>query len=59
MKKGSKKNAWEVDGITGATISSKAIGEIIGESTGNIVPVIHNNQESFVLQSEELMNNEH
>ncbi|HSM13421.1 MAG TPA: FMN-binding protein [Thermoanaerobaculia bacterium] len=29
---GTKSNPWEVDGITGATISSKAIGRILDES---------------------------
>ena len=32
VKQGKKENAWEVDCITGATISSKAIGNIIGAS---------------------------
>ena len=47
VKHGDKKNAWEVDGITGATISSRAIGNIIGESTTRVLPLIHQNQNVF------------
>lgn len=47
VKSGAKKNPWEVDGITGATISSRAIGNIIGTSTQQIVPVIYKNREMF------------
>jgi electron transport complex protein RnfG len=48
VKKGEKNNAWEVDGITGATISSRAIGNIIGESTQYWVPLIYNNLDDFL-----------
>ena len=47
VKSGTKKNNWEVDCITGATISSRTIGEIIGESTERWVPVIFKNKEAF------------
>ncbi|MEO1260993.1 MAG: FMN-binding protein [Bacteroidota bacterium] len=47
VKSGAKKNKWEVDCITGATISSRTIGEIIGESTEEWVPVIFKNKEAF------------
>ena len=47
VKNGAKENPWEVDGITGATISSRAIGDIIGKSTTQMVPLIYNNQEIF------------
>lgn len=40
VKQGEKQNAWEIDGITGATISSRAIGNIIGSSTTEVVPVL-------------------
>jgi electron transport complex protein RnfG len=40
VKSGEKKNNWEIDGITGATISSRAIGEIIGTSSLELVPVL-------------------
>ena len=47
VKHGTKENPWEVDGITGATISSRAIGNIIGASTKEWVPLIYNNKETF------------
>jgi electron transport complex protein RnfG len=47
VKKGTKKNAWEVDGITGATISSRAIGNIIGASTEHWIPIIYSNKKEF------------
>ncbi len=47
VKKGTKKNAWEVDGITGATISSRAIGDIIGTSTKQMVPLLYQNKALF------------
>jgi electron transport complex protein RnfG len=48
VKQGEKENAWEVDCITGATISSRAIGDIISSSTEQWVPIIYNNRESFL-----------
>jgi electron transport complex protein RnfG len=47
VKQGTKENPWEVDGITGATISSRAIGNIIGTSTAQWIPLIYQNQEAF------------
>lgn len=47
VKRGTKTNAWEVDGITGATISSRAIGDIIGNSTSEWAPIIYKNREVF------------
>jgi len=44
VKSGEKTNPWEVDAITGATISSRAIGDILKESTARWVPLIYNNQ---------------
>ena len=41
VKQGEKQNPWEIDGITGATISSRAIGNIIGASTSAVVPMLH------------------
>lgn len=43
VKHGSKKNAWEIDAITGATISSRAIGNMMGASTQQILPLIAKN----------------
>ncbi|WP_236941118.1 RnfABCDGE type electron transport complex subunit G [Flammeovirga sp. MY04] len=40
VKQGEKTNPWEVDGITGATISSRAIGDIINSSMQEMGPKI-------------------
>jgi len=40
VKQGRKTEPWQIDGITGATISSKAIGEILATSTARWVPMI-------------------
>ncbi len=45
VKNGEKVNAWEVDGITGATISSRAIAAAIGESAQVALPAIQQNLE--------------
>ena len=47
VKKGAKEYPWEVDGITGATISSRAIGSIIAESTGHWAPRIYRHKALF------------
>ena len=47
VKNGSKTNPWQVDCITGATISSKAVGNIIKQSTQYWCPLIYANKESF------------
>jgi electron transport complex protein RnfG len=51
VKAGTKENPWEVDGISGATISSKAIGNALGKSTQKWVPLIYQNREVFVLDT--------
>ena len=53
VKNGTKTNAWEVDGITGATISSRAIGDIIATSTEEWVPIIFKNQDVFKMKLDE------
>ncbi|MEL7118599.1 MAG: FMN-binding protein [Bacteroidota bacterium] len=47
VKSGEKENAWEVDAITGATISSRAIGNIISESTSLWVPLLFQQRDIF------------
>jgi len=53
VKQGEKDKPWEVDCITGATISSRAIGNIIGSSTEHWVPIIYNNLESLATADEQ------
>ena len=47
VKHGEKSHPWEVDGITGATISSVAIAEILNRSAQYWTPRIRNNLGDF------------
>ncbi len=40
VKHGTKTEKWQIDAISGATISSKAVSRILRESTAQMVPVI-------------------
>jgi len=40
VKQGEKTEPWQVDGITGATITSEAIGNLLNESAAVWVPVL-------------------
>jgi electron transport complex protein RnfG len=51
VKYGKKENPWEVDGITGATISSRAIGDILGMSTGEWIPILYRQRDEFAQAS--------
>lgn len=44
VKPGSKTHSWQIDAISGATISSKAISKMIGEHAAMQLPIIQNNQ---------------
>jgi electron transport complex protein RnfG len=43
VKPGKKEHPWQVDGITGATISSTAIADILRKSTSSWIPTIRRN----------------
>lgn len=43
VKPGEKTDPWQIESITGATISSRAIAVILEASTADVVPVIVNN----------------
>lgn len=47
VKSGEKNKEWQVDGITGATISSRAIADIINTSVGQMAPIIRKNRSVF------------
>jgi electron transport complex protein RnfG len=49
VKNGAKVNPWEIDGITGATISSRAIGDLMGESTKFWLPIIQKNKDKLIM----------
>lgn len=38
VRQGNKQNPWEIDGISGATISANAIGRMLNESTQRLLP---------------------
>lgn len=40
VKHGSKQNAWEIDAIAGATVTSKAVGKGINDSTQKLLPLL-------------------
>jgi electron transport complex protein RnfG len=43
VKHGTKQNAWEIDAISGATISSRAVGRALQKSVLEMAPVIEKN----------------
>jgi len=43
VKHGKKSKPWEIDAISGATISSRAVGKALNEAAGRLLPVIHAN----------------
>ena len=47
VKQGGKTDPWQVDGITGATISSNAIANILNESASFWLPRIRENLDAF------------
>ena len=47
VKHGRKEQPWQVDGITGATISSAAISDILSRSTSYWIPRIQQNLNDF------------
>ena len=47
VKNGTKNHPWEVDCITGATISSRAVGEMINESASFWLPILQRNQKVY------------
>jgi electron transport complex protein RnfG len=44
VKNGTKKNPWEIDAISGATISSRAVGRMLHKSAEQLLPVITKNR---------------
>lgn len=47
VKAGKKTKSWQIDGITGATISSKAIADILKMSTKRWIPLVQGNLQKF------------
>ena len=53
VKSGKKKQPWQVDGITGATISSTAIANILSKSTSYWIPRIRRGLDDFGISDKE------
>lgn len=51
VKQGTKTQFWEIDGITGATISSRAIGDMMASSVTVWAPRVYRHQEIFKTQA--------
>ncbi|MBK7808631.1 MAG: RnfABCDGE type electron transport complex subunit G [Saprospiraceae bacterium] len=49
VKHGEKTNDWQIDGITGATITSRAVGNILSMSSNQWMPLIYKNKKSFLI----------
>ncbi|PWG68611.1 hypothetical protein DF186_24805, partial [Enterococcus hirae] len=47
VKPGQKSQAWERDSISGATVSSRAVADILVESTAFWLPLLKQHQEAF------------
>lgn len=47
VSEGTKQHPWEIDGITGATVSSHAVGRAIRESAAEWVPLIYAQQDQI------------
>jgi electron transport complex protein RnfG len=45
VKHGTKKNPWEIDAISGATISSRAVGRMLQKSIAEMAPIIERNRQ--------------
>lgn len=47
VKHGAKSDPWQIDGVTGATISSKAVGAMLNRRCNEILPIIKQNLSEF------------
>lgn len=52
VKSGAKSQAWQIDGITGATISSRAVANMISESARHWIPLLELRGNDFTLSGE-------
>ncbi|HAR67090.1 MAG TPA: FMN-binding protein [Lentisphaeria bacterium] len=47
VKNGTKKHPWQIDAISGATVTSTAIGTALQKSTTKLLPLIHKVEPEF------------
>lgn len=50
VKQGAKTDAWQIDGITGATITSVAVGRILNDSTSIWAPALERSESTFAIR---------
>lgn len=50
VKNGTKANPWEIDAISGATVTSTAVGNGLRESTGRMLPMLGKHKSSLATQ---------
>jgi electron transport complex protein RnfG len=50
VKQGQKLQPWQLDGITGATITSEAIGNILNDSANTWAPILERNSHAFAIR---------
>ncbi len=53
VKPGEKTETWQIDGITGATISSRAVAKMLSESTAHWIPRVFARQTDFAVTHQE------
>ena len=53
VKHGEKKQSYEIDGITGATVTSRAVGNILNTSANEWMPLIQKNINSLTNKAKE------
>jgi electron transport complex protein RnfG len=47
VKSGTKTSAWQIDGITGATITSRAVANMLSKSTASWMPLVYSRRSEF------------
>ena len=53
VKAGSKSEAWQIDAISGATVSSNAIGKMLNESTQQLLPMLFPNVDKLKVKRDD------
>jgi len=52
VRHGRKQHAWEIDAISGATVSSKAVAKAINRSAAQLLPVVRAKLKQFTEPSD-------
>jgi electron transport complex protein RnfG len=53
VQPGQKTRPWQIDGITGATISSRAVADMLGDSTADWIPRVNPRRDEFAMPKRE------